>query len=244
MKTRVRINETLTASEKLELEQAETRGFLIAPNSGRGEFLSKYLETCARNSRNAILLQMRHGASPQIVIQAWRPRDYFELRKHCEALGQIEVCNPYSGLVVIVVGASAAEAIANELASCGAGTYVSALPSDLSTVSVETLGELLLCLPMSLENCAVLQLLQAGKIHGEREVIEEESTMVFRSSGAIASLSTFLRTWHCVEVGLLELFTRGKLEFRLGIRAGKPTILWHCTTALADAALQTTEFSL
>jgi hypothetical protein len=243
MKKRVKINDTITATEQIELEQAETRGFLIVPEGGRGEFLSKYLETCARNSRNAVLLQLRDWASPQIVIQAWRPRDYFEIRKHCESLGQIEVANPYSGLVVVVVAASAAEAIATELTSCATGTHVSDLPSDLSTVSVEILTEWLLCLPMSLENCALLQFLQAGKIHGERESIGGEATMVFRSSGSIGGLSAFLRTWPGVEVGVLELFARGTLEFRLGVRAGKPAILWHFNSKLADTALRAAESS-
>src|SRR5262249_458523 len=156
------------------------------------------------NSRNAVALQMRGAASPKIVIQAHRLKDYFGIRKRGEAIGEVEAANPYSGLVLVAVEASSAEAIATELASFDSGTCRSELTSDLSDVSLENLGEWLLRIPLSLENYALLQLLQAGKIRGERDGNGGEATMIFRSAGSLGELSAVLRTWHAIDAAVLE----------------------------------------
>jgi hypothetical protein len=111
----------------------------------------------------------------------------------------------------------------------------------LNAVSVDILAEWLVCLPISLENYALLQLLQAGKIRGEREIRDGQAVVVFRSSGSIEALDSFFRKWPGAEAAIVELFAHGGLEFCMTTRNGKPAILWRCTSTVMEEALRMTD---
>jgi hypothetical protein len=102
---------------------------------------------------------------------------------------------------------------------------------------LDTLIEWVLHLPISPENFALIQLLRAGKIRDEREVIDGEEVVMFKSMGSIPDLSGFFRRSPSVESALVELFVQGGLDFSLSSHAGRPVIQWRINSNVADCVL-------
>src|ERR1039457_5974832 len=98
---------------------------------------------------------------------------------------------------------------------------------DLRAVSLETLAEWLLHVPIGPENYALMQLLRAGKIRDEHEWIDGRESVRFTLSGSIQGLPEVVRKLPSVESALLELFLEGEVAFPLATRNEKPAIAWY-----------------